>query len=258
MDNLWKVDEKELPLEHIIEDGGFCGIFRRIGCVGDSLSSGEYEIHEEDGTKHFYDLYEYSWGQFIAYQTGSKVYNFSRGGMTAKWYNESYAEEQGFWEQEKACQAYIIALGVNDLYGQKQEIGKITDICVENWKENRDTFAGEYGKIIQRLKEIQPDAKFFLVTMPRTSSEIAKDDPGDAHALLLKEMTKIFENTYVIDLRTYGPVYDAEFKKTFYHNSHMTACGYLFTAKIIMSYIDYLIRHHMEEFKLAGMIGFRK
>ena len=88
MKAFWITDEKEKPLDTLVKDGGFCGIFRRIGCVGDSLSSGEYEIVNEDGTKSYYDLYEYSWGQFISYTTGSKVYNFSRGGMTASWYNE--------------------------------------------------------------------------------------------------------------------------------------------------------------------------
>ena len=38
----------------------------------------------------------------------------------------------------------------------------------------------------------------------------------------------------------------------------MTACGYKLAADVIMSYIDYLIRHHMEDFKLAGMIGYKK
>ena len=31
--------EAELPLERLVTDGGFCGILRTIGCVGDSLSS---------------------------------------------------------------------------------------------------------------------------------------------------------------------------------------------------------------------------
>ena len=43
MKAFWITDEKEKPLDTLVKDGGFCGIFRRIGCVGDSLSSGEYE-----------------------------------------------------------------------------------------------------------------------------------------------------------------------------------------------------------------------
>ena len=34
-------DEK--PLDVIKPDGGFTGIFRTIACIGDSLSSGEFE-----------------------------------------------------------------------------------------------------------------------------------------------------------------------------------------------------------------------
>ena len=38
------------PLDQIRPDGGFCGIFRTIGCIGDSLSSGEFESLDESGT----------------------------------------------------------------------------------------------------------------------------------------------------------------------------------------------------------------
>ena len=109
-------DKNEIPLEHLLSDGGFASIFRSIGCVGDSLSSGEFE-EKREGQTFWHDRYEYSWGQFIARTTDAKVYNFSRGGMTAKIYCETFAEEQGFWDREKACQAYILALGVNDLMG---------------------------------------------------------------------------------------------------------------------------------------------
>ena len=36
-------DPEEKPLDNLVSNGGFCGIFRTIGCVGDSLSSGEFE-----------------------------------------------------------------------------------------------------------------------------------------------------------------------------------------------------------------------
>lgn len=35
--------EEEKPLDNIVANGGFCGILRKIACVGDSLSSGEFE-----------------------------------------------------------------------------------------------------------------------------------------------------------------------------------------------------------------------
>ena len=35
--------KNEKPLEYIPADGGMVGVLRTIGCVGDSLSSGEFE-----------------------------------------------------------------------------------------------------------------------------------------------------------------------------------------------------------------------
>ena len=117
------------PLDELRPNGGFCGIFRTIGCIGDSLSSGEFESLDEEGNKGYHDEYEYSWGQYLARLTGSKVYNFSRGGMSAREYCESFAEANDFWNPDKLCQAYIIAMGVNDLMGQHQELGSLDDIC---------------------------------------------------------------------------------------------------------------------------------
>ena len=106
--------DHEQPLDNIVTDGGFCGIFRTIGCIGDSLSSGEFESKNEDGKVDYHDCFEYSWGQYIARSTGCTVYNFSRGGMTASEYWNSFAEANDYWNPDKLCQAYIIALGVND------------------------------------------------------------------------------------------------------------------------------------------------
>ena len=41
----------EKPLDRIVTDGGFCSIFRRIACIGDSLSSGEFESLNQNGIK---------------------------------------------------------------------------------------------------------------------------------------------------------------------------------------------------------------
>ena len=161
MKAFWITDEKEKPLDTLVKDGGFCGIFRRIGCVGDSLSSGEYEIVNEDGTKSYYDLYEYSWGQFISYTTGSKVYNFSRGGMTASWYNESFAEENDFWNPEKACQAYIIALGDNDLFGKEEEVGSIAEYLPGRQDEKQRYLCGGLCKDYPAFEDDSAGGKIF-------------------------------------------------------------------------------------------------
>lgn len=163
--NLVSVDEK--PLDKLIEDEGFCGIFRSIGVIGDSLASGEMQILSNEGINSYYDMYEYSWGQYMARKIGCRVENFSRGGMTAQIFCDSFGRESGaFYNREKACQCYIVALGVNDA-NSGLEIGSAKDICMESCFSNKKTVAGYYGQIIQRIKVIQPDAKIFLVTAPR-------------------------------------------------------------------------------------------
>ena len=113
---LYAADEK--PLDRLVDSYSNTSVFRKIAFVGDSLSSGEFETRDENGKAGYHDLYEYSWGQYIARKNGLLAYNFSRGGMTAKEYIETFAEQKGFWDKDKACQAYVIALGVNDLYGK--------------------------------------------------------------------------------------------------------------------------------------------
>lgn len=247
-------NENEKPLESLVTDGGFVGIFRTIACVGDSLSSGEFESIDDEGKKHYHDLYDYSWGQYIARMAGCKVYNFSKGGMTAQQYIESFADQRGFWDTELASQAYIIALGVNDLFNKHMPLGSIEDICLEDYTKNEKTFCGYYAAIIQRYKEIQPDAKFFFMTMPKSANE-AQNKITEEFLALLNKMTEIFSNSYVIDLYNYAPVYDASFRDKFFLGGHMNACGYILTAKMVASYIDYIIRHNMEDFKQIGFVG---
>lgn len=248
-------DEK--PLDRMVTDGGYCGIFRTIACVGDSLSSGEFEGTGSEGQKTYHDFYDFSWGQYIARAAGCKVYNFSRGGMTAKEFCETWGDANGCWDADKAAHAYIIAMGANDLHGKKQPIGSIADIDPDDPTKNADTFAGWYARIIQQYKAISPDAKFFLMTFPQgeegDNSERAKQNAEMRE--LLYTLAEYFDNTYVLDIAQYGPVYDNEFKYHFYLGGHLNPAGYIFTAQMTMSYIDYIIRHNMRDFRQVGFIG---
>jgi len=244
--------ENEKPLDRIVTDGGFCSIFRTIACIGDSLSSGEFESIKMDGTTIYHDFYEYSWGQFIGRSCQSTVYNFSAGGMTAKNYIEVYADKRGLWGKDKLAQAYIIALGVNDIINQGMTVGTIQDICKEDYTKNEETFAGYYGQIIQRIKELQPRAKIFLVSIPSHGDE--KDAQRKQVRDLLDEMAQFFSRTYLIDLFTYAPVNDEEYKRRF-RLGHMTPTGYVVTARMIESYIDYIIRKNPQDFSQVGFIG---
>ena len=250
-------DEK--PLEHLIPDGGYTSIFRTIACVGDSMSSGEFETFDpEKNERHYYDMFPYSWGQYLARMAGCTVHNFSRGGMTASEYCQGYAESKGWWDPALAAQAYIVGLGANDLFGLRQPLGEMSDINPDDPEQNADTFTGWYARVIQQYKAIQPDAKFFLVTMPRENWHAHNEElvkAVDAHAARLHELAAYFENTYVIDLRAHSPAHDEDFFRRFYLHGHMNPMGYRIIAEQIGSYIDYIIRHNPRDFVNVPFIG---
>lgn len=243
----------EKPLENLVGGYSNTAIFRKVAFIGDSLSSGEFEALGADGQCEFHDMFEYSWGQYIARKNGFLAYNFSKGGMTAKWYLDSFASENGFWDKDKACQAYVIALGVNDIYNQNMGVGNAADITAAVFPDERP-FISYYAEIIRKYKEISPDAKFFLVTFPKevpSKSETKTIEMINA----LYALAEHFDNSYVINLYEYAPAYDEEFKNRYYLHGHMSPMGYIFTAKLIDSYIDYIIRTNPEDFKNVGFIG---
>lgn len=245
--------EGEKPLDRIVGGYSNTSIFRKIAFIGDSLSSGEFETFLPDGKHGYHDMFEYSWGQFIARKNGLTAYNFSKGGMTAKNYVESFAEEKGFWSPDLAAQAYVIALGCNDIYNRGWEVGSIDDVDPTDYRNNKPTYLGYYATIVSRYKEIVPDAKFFFVTLPNDArpERISK---GQEVCNALHALAALFENCYVIDLYNYGPVHDDAFRHNFY-NGHLTPTGYVHTAEIIDSYIDYIIRHNPRDFAEVGFIG---
>ena len=250
-EKLYKQNEK--PLDSLVSGYSRTSIFRSIAFVGDSMSSGEFETLGDDGSKGYHDFFEYSWGQHIARKNGLKAYSFSRGGMTTKEYFESYGEEKGFWDPAKAAQAYVIALGANDINNPELPVGTITDIK-ENYRENAKTYVGYYAAIIARYKEISPDAKFFFVTLP--------DEPGrkmNPKSQLIKaelyNLAEYFDNAYVIDLDEYGPVFDERFRAQYFMYGHMNPSGYILIAEMVDSYIDYIVRHNPKDFEKVAFIN---
>ena len=249
-----KTEEK--PLDTLIEGAGFLPIFQTIACIGDSLSSGELQLKKADGTNAFFDFYEYSWGEYIKRITGSQVHVFAKGGMTARAYRSEFGNSKGFYKRELAANAYIIALGVNDLLNRDTPIGDISDICPDDPKKNGETYIGNYAYIIQRYKAIQPDAKFFLVTIP-----LSTDRGEERKAKTLRQrdaiykLAEYFDNCYVVDFCEYAPDFNEEFRDAFFLNGHMSPAGYQLIARMMISYIDYIIRHNHEAFKNVGFMG---
>ena len=251
--NRFYYTEGEQPLDRLVDDGGFACIFRTIGIVGDSLSSGEFESRIE-GANGYHDFYDYSWGKFMGRMIGSTVHTFCRGGMTAKYFLTDFASTCGIYRPENRCQAYIIALGVNDT-ARMETIGSAENAYLNRSPTDEDGIIHYYASIIRNLKTNQPDAKFFLVTIPNCNYDGCRlVEKRVLYNEELRKLAKTVKNTYVIDLERYAPEFDQKFHDTFYLG-HMRPTGYVVFARMIASYIDYLIRRYPDDFAEVGFIG---
>ena len=173
----------------------------------------------------------------MARLAGCKVYNFSRGGMNARWYLDSFGDERGLWNHDLASQAYIMALGVNDISDavrNNTDLGSIEDIDPADWRNNKRSFIGDYARILQRYREIAPDSYFFLMTIPRNGQNNERTPLEEQHRELL---------------------YALAFRHQYFLGGHMNPMGYLLTARMVVSYIDYIIRSDMRRFAQVGFIN---
>lgn len=248
--NAFCVTEGEKPLAKIDPTCGFAGIFHNVGVIGDSLASGEFESRDEEGNIHYHDMYGYAWPAVLQRITGCSYENFSRGGMTAKEYVESWADQNGFWKRK---QAYIVALGNNDTFVFHHPLGSAEDVFPEMPEKNADTFFGNMGRILFKLKELEGQARIFVVT-PQLRGEPC-DEEIRRLAKGLEKLCGMFSHTYLIDMAAYGPVYDQAMRRRFALGFHPNAMGYYAYALMIGNYIDFLIRKTPEAFADVPFIG---
>lgn len=250
--SFFETKNNEKPLENIKENCGFANIFKEIGVVGDSLSSGEFESTDENGNISYHDFYEYSWPAILEKITGSKYSNYSRGGMSFKEFYESWADKNNFWQKK---QAYIVNLGNNDLFVFNQRVGSAEDINVEDPLKNKDTYFGYMGKVLSKLKSLEKDARIFLVSLQIDHTSKEKDDLAYYVCEEMKKVVKLFSFTYLIDMTHYGPIYDEKARQKYAMGFHPNAMGYYIYALAIGNYIDYIIRTNIRDFFEVPFIG---
>lgn len=135
-------------------------LFRSIGIIGDSYASGELAIDK------YTDHYNMSWGQIMARRNGATAINFSRGGQTTRGWLTDQERGLGLLKSAPSLDLYILALGIND-YGKlgTDYIGNTGDMGT-----GADTFYGNYGKIIQAIKDKSPNAKIVISTLSQTGT----------------------------------------------------------------------------------------
>ena len=240
------------PLSRINDSPELLSCFFNVGCIGDSLASGVavYKNSQGETVVNSENRYNYSWGKYLERMTGNTYYNWSAGGLrTDTWLSSSYATE--CFDGKHLCQAYIIGLGQNDNNkSQGSDIGTSADIDLADYKNNAESFYGRYAKIIQKIKEVQPKAKIFVVTDPNDSVD------ANGYNVAIRKMAELFKFVYVLDMRKYWN--DAPCKILLNNQKrygHFNAVGYYLIAKMMMTYIDWIMQKHWEDFREIENIG---
>ena len=201
-----------------------------------------------DGSTSGKDLFEYSWGQYLARMTGNTYYNWSRGGLRCDTFLSSSMAVECF-DGEHKCEAYVIGLGQNE-NNKKYTIGTAADIDMNDYTQNPDTYYGNYGRIIQKIQQLQPKAKIFVLTDPLKAVETA------GYNAAVREIAGMFQNVYLVDLFTYGTtLYSSGFLYQQKRGGHFNAVGYFVCAMIIATYIDWIIKKNPTEFREVEFIG---
>lgn len=147
---------------HDMKSSDWCtpALFPRFGVIGDSYASGVVYPSTDSVNKH-----DISWPQIMARLLGTTGTNYSKGGLTTRsWLTDS----EGLTKLNNSSpdDIYYLVLGINDYYSLGASyLGTIDDITGHaTYDDYPDTFFGNYGKIIEKIKEHAPHSKMIMFT----------------------------------------------------------------------------------------------
>ena len=248
LENAVYTDNTENPLSYIRRDAGLLSIFHTVGCIGDSLASGA-AAYKDGNTIKYADNYDFSWGQCLARLTGNTYYNFSKGGLSTRtWLASSYASE--CFDGNHKCDMYFIGLGQNDK-NSSIPVGTTADIDLEDYTQNEDTYCGNFGKIIQMVREQVPKAPIFVFIDPAPPMD------DQSYNNVVPGICALFENIWIIDLKTYARqllTESSQIAGSQLRSGHYSALGYQQIAFIIATYVDWIVRNNISAFSQVEFI----
>lgn len=233
--------------------------FRKVGVIGDSYSA--VRLYKDVGgtITSVGDVPFYSWAKFMERKSGMSYSVFAKGGLEAsQWLTDADAGYPVASQSANLCQAYIVALGINDCGRHDLDyIGTTADIDTSNPDNNANTFVGNYAKIIQKMKALVDGAKFFVVTMPSFTSDTGKAR-YTAYNDAIRQIASFFQNVYLVDLYAdYWDLYNEPngFFANNIINGHYTVPAYERVAEIMTSEISKIMMENPTEFEQIEFIG---
>lgn len=248
------------PLSKLDMSPTFITMFRKIVCIGDSLTQGEFDV--TSGSNKFP---QFSWVAQMGKMTGVPCVNLGIGSHSASrsatypWLKTALQESGAIASPfettdftENPADAYIIALGTNDIGDLGSFTGDLsTDINDADYLQNAHTSVGGYAEIIQRIIEMQPKAKIFCVTIPQTRNNATTRLEANTK---IKSIASKF-GCYIIDLETYGEGEKGDYKDFYKNSSHSNALGHNLRAREYIAYIDWIVENNLDDFRNVQFIG---
>lgn len=280
----FEVDNNEInPLAVVKETAGYTSIFRTMGIIGGSMSSGAI-IANNPSQMPSSDLYQYSFLQYMARLCNSEGYNFSVGGMSAhEWMNNNVIGGASNLFNTHPVQMYIIQLGNNDLQylpggahaDANYHLGTTADLTPDGGGNYVDSFFGKMGAIIAKIREVQPRAYVFLSTFFDGYGTLPVDFDYNQAIRDIVTYYNVRTNRpegdelhyYLIDYNKYGVPYGYFSGRENWNNghdgmhqycnrgSHLTPTGYLYMAYEFCTYIDWIIKNNMWDFNDVAFVG---
>ena len=202
-----------------------CRTFKKILCIGDSLTAGQFDYKENGTTKEF-NAPEYSYPAFLKALTGRDITNAGDAGeTTVSWY-ELHGQED--FSGHDAC---IIMLGRNDYVSGR-----------ETTSEERAT---AFANIISKVRTDNPQIPIFMATLINYYK-------GDAAEAMNEDIrtAATANNCYLLDIAAYGRMVLSDDAY-----SHCTAEGYYTLAEYFFRYISYIMHNNYTAFKTIQFVG---
>ena len=220
----------EYPENPCNYNGDEIRIFKKILCIGDSLTEGVCNYN--DGTQTIINtaFRDYSYPTFLKTLTGRDTTN---AGLAGKTIEQWYAAKSGTdYSGHDAC---IIQLGVNDALGS-------------GWTSAAET---AMGNIVNKIKSENNGIKIYIATIIPAFSY--SGSAFDAVSAGIRAFVEGLNDPMVILLDM--AVYAHTKEDAVYNNGHLTAFGYLRLAEDYKAYISKIIASNRPLYRSVQLTG---
>lgn len=200
--------------------------FRKILCIGDSLTEGAFDYKEDGVTKEMV-IPSLSYPGQLASITGRETTNAGDSGETTKTWWELHQDDD--LSGHDAC---IIALGRNDYVPGRETTSEERILYMTN--------------IVNKVKADNPQIKIFISTMINYYTGAS----ADAVNADMRTIANTLTDCYLVDISTYGKLVSG-----LDNYSHCTAIGYHKLAGYYFHYISYIMASNPSDFRNIQFTG---